>query len=126
MYIKMPPVLKDEYKKEIFRYQENLKNKDLMNAWKHLERSHVLGQAYPVEHTYAHWLMLKFGFKIKDTREILGQLPRLLFGGIKSFVGVIPVGNTGGSNVPALKPMPIPSDLMAILDNSKTPTHGRS
>ena len=41
-----------------------------------------------------------FGIRIKDIREIIGQIPRLLVGGVKSFVGEIPVGNTGGANVP--------------------------
>jgi hypothetical protein len=63
--------------------------------------------------------MLGFGIKIKSGREIIGQVPRLLFGGIKSFVGKIPVGNTGGANVPALKPMQIPEDLMLIITKNK-------
>jgi hypothetical protein len=46
----------------------------------------------------------------------IGQFPRLLVGGIKSFLGEIPVGNTGGANVPPLKPMEIPNDLKAIID----------
>ena len=75
----------------------------------------MLGQAYPLEHTYAHLLMLKFGFIIRDFKEVLGQIPRLLVGGVKSFVGKIPVGNTGGANVPPLRPMPIPPDLQEIL-----------
>jgi len=62
--------------------------------------------------------MLKFGFKIKSGREILGQLPRLIFGGMKSFVGTIPVGNTGGANVPPLKSLPIPEDLNKMLSES--------
>ena len=66
--------------------------------------------------TQVHWLMLKFGIKIKSNREILGQLPRLLVGGIKSFVGIIPVGNTGGANVPPLKRMEIPEDLKKLLN----------
>ncbi len=40
---------------------------------------------------------------------------RLLVGGVKSFVGEIPLGNSGGANVPPLKPMEIPSDLREIL-----------
>src|SRR3989344_3270653 len=44
------------------------------------------------------------------------NIPRLLVGGVKSFVGEIPVGNTGGANVPPLKPMEIPNDLKAIID----------
>lgn len=59
--------------------------------------------------------MLRFGVKIKSSKEILGQIPRLLVGGVKSFVGKIPVGNTGGANVPPLKKMDIPDDLQKIL-----------
>ena len=83
-----------------------------------------LGQAYPVSHTYAHWLMLKFGFKIKDRKEILGQLPRFLIGGVKSFIGKIPVGNTGGANVPPLKPMPVPEDIQEIFRMTLTGQKG--
>jgi hypothetical protein len=39
-----------------------------------------------------------------------------LVGGVKSFVGHIPVGNTGGANVPPLKAMDIPDDIQKILN----------
>ena len=58
--------------------------------------------------------MLQFGFKIKSSKEIAGQIPRLILGGVKSFVGSIPVGNPGGANVPPLKPFPIAEELMDI------------
>ncbi len=91
----------------------------MAKSWYHLERAHTLAQSYPKEHSYVHWLMLKFGFFIKDMREIIGQIPRLLIGGVKSFVGKIPVGNTGGANVPPLLPMEIPADLLLILNSYK-------
>ena len=59
--------------------------------------------------------MLLFGFKTKNTKEIIGQIPRLLVGGVKSFVGNIPIGNTGGANVPPLQQMEIPEDLLTII-----------
>lgn len=89
---------------------------DFRSSWHHLERAHILGQPYPCQHTLVHWKMLLFGIKIRDTKEILGQIPRLLVGGVKSFVGEIPVGNTGGANVPPLKRMDIPSELKRIID----------
>jgi len=58
--------------------------------------------------------MLLFGIHIKNYKEIIGQIPRLLIGGVKSFVGHIPVGNTGGANVPPLKQMAIPDEIMDI------------
>ncbi|TBW30269.1 DUF3703 domain-containing protein [Gramella sp. KN1008] len=126
MPYRMPRTLKVHYREELANYYRNLENNDHRSAWRALERSHVLGQAFTVEHTYSHWLMLNFGFRIKSLREVLGQIPRLLVGGVKSFVGTIPVGNTGGANVPPLRSMPIEADLKAILDNHKNKTYGRS
>ena len=56
---------------------------------------------------------------MKNWKEVIGQIPRLLIGGVKSFVGKIPLGNTGGANVPPLKPMEIPEDLASIISNAK-------
>ena len=117
--LKMPTDLKTYYLKEINSHKVYFRKGELQNSWIALERSHVLGQAYPLEHSYSHWLMLKFGIKTKNLKEIIGQLPRLLVGGVKSFVGVIPVGNTGGANVSPLKAMPIESDLKDILNKTK-------
>ena len=114
----MPDGLKPYFKNELKDYYSSLKQGNLQLAWRHLERAHVLGQAYPLEHSYAHWKMLKFGFRIKNTREIFGQLPRLLVGGVKSFVGKIPVGNTGGADIPPLKSLPVEEDLQQIFIKS--------
>ncbi len=111
----MPDGLKVHYRKELDLYKAELDKGDLQVGWRHLERAHILGQPWPHEHSYIHWIMLQFGFRIKDAREILGQIPRLIVGGVKSFVGKIPIGNTGGANVPPLQPMEIPEDLRAIL-----------
>lgn len=117
----MPKGLKSFYRQELDLYSETLAKGHLQEAWRHLERAHILGQAFPYQHTQAHWLMLRFGFMIKDWKEIQGQILRLFVGGVKSFVGKVPVGNTGGSNVPPLLPMEIPEDLQHILNtyNSK-------
>lgn len=111
----IPKRLKYYYLRELAQYRSAFRQGNLVHAWYHLERAHIIGQAYPLEHSYAHWLMLKFGIAIKDIKEIAGQLPRLLVGGVKSFVGKIPLGNTGGANVPPLKPMAIPDDIRALL-----------
>lgn len=111
----MPYGLKIHYRKELERYKVELGKENFQVAWRYLERAHILSHPWPREHSHVHWLMLKFGFRIKDTKEIIGQIPRLLIGGIKSFVGNIPIGNTGGANVPPLRPMEILEDLRAIL-----------
>lgn len=113
-YTTIPPKLKVFFDDELENYQFHYKKDNFLEAWNHLERAHILGQKYPFEHSFVHWKMLQFGFKIKNTKEILGQIPRLFFGGIKSFVGKIPVGNPGGANIPPLKPFPIDEDLKII------------
>lgn len=115
LYWTMPSGLKGYYQHELVEYEMELANGRMDRAWHHLERAHVLGQAWPLEHNRVHWLMLQFGFRIKSSKEILGQIPRLLLGGVKSFVGHIPVGNTGGANVPGLSPMAIAGDLEVLL-----------
>jgi hypothetical protein len=114
----MPKKLQPYFKRELNEYDQQFKAGNLQGAWHHLERAHIIGQAYPWHHSYVHWKMLLFGVHIKSAKEILGQIPRLLVGGVKSFVGKIPVGNTGGANVPPLQPMKIESDLMTIFKSA--------
>ncbi len=113
----IPGKLKLFFEKELRDSRICFDRKDFPGAWHHLERAHIIGQRYPWHHTLVHWKMLVFGFRIKDSREILGQIPRLLVGGVKSFVGKIPVGNTGGANVPPMQAMEIQEDLMKILSD---------
>lgn len=115
LYWKMPDALVAPFKAELQLFRDELATGNLSTAWRHLERAHIIGQPWPIEHTYVHWQMLKFGVRIKSGREILGQIPRLLVGGVKSFVGKIPVGNTGGANVPLLQPMEIPQDIEELM-----------
>ncbi len=117
--ITTPNGLKPHYQKELDAYHDKLGKSFLQEAWQHLERTHILGQPYPYQHSEVHWLMLQFGFKIKDWKEIRGQILRLFVGGVKSFVGKVPIGNTGGANVPPLLPMEIPTDLKAIIHQYK-------
>lgn len=120
LHWEIPSELKKFYTLELEQYELSFTKQYYQQAWRHLERAHILGQAYPIEHTSVHWKMFKFGLAIKNWHEVLGQIPRLLVGGVKSFVGKIPVGNTGGANVPALQPMEIPEDLQKILDKYRT------
>ena len=100
---------------ELENYQIQYAKGNLIKAWWHLERAHIIAQKYPYEHTSIHFKMLLFGFKTKNAKEVLGQIPRLIFGGVKSFVGKIPTGNPGGANVPPLKEFTIADDLQNIL-----------
>lgn len=115
LYFNIPKSLYPFYSLELEKATELLKENKLQECWRHYERAHILGQRYPLQHSYVHLQMLKFGIKIKNTKEVFGQITRLVFGGVKSFVGTVPIGNTGGANVPPLLPMEIPTDLQQIL-----------
>ena len=88
---------------------------DLALAFHHLERAHILGQRRTWLHMKSHLGMLQVGWLRSDAREILGQLTRIVAAALFSRLWV-PVGNTGGANVSAVQPMPVPPDLQALLD----------
>ena len=118
-YTSMPKSLKPYFKAELDKYRTESSIGNIQIAWNHLERAHIIGQKYPYAHTFVHWKMLQFGIKIKSGKEIIGQIPRLIFGGVKSFVGKIPFGNPGGANVPPLKPFPIEQELQNIFAKAR-------
>ena len=89
---------------------------DAEDEWRHLERAHVLSQPMAGPHVRTHIAMLGYGLRHRDGREIVGQLVRLVVAAPGTWTGRYPVGNTGGANVSALKPMPIPDDLQAVLN----------
>lgn len=120
----IPKRLKPYFDQELKEYKRHLHAGSLQAAWNHLERAHIIGQAYPYHHCYVHWKMLLFGIRIKDINEVIGQIPRLLIGGVKSFVGKIPVGNTGGANIPPLKPLPISEELLTIFKEEGIENYG--
>ncbi|MEQ8928100.1 MAG: DUF3703 domain-containing protein [Fulvivirga sp.] len=118
-YTTLPKSLKPYFDKELEGYKAQLEGGHLLKAWHHLERAHIIGQRYPFAHSYVHWKMLLFGIRIKSAKEVIGQIPRLLIGGVKSFVGKVPVGNPGGANVPPLKPFPIDPEIQIMFDKAK-------
>jgi Protein of unknown function (DUF3703) len=92
---------------------------DVAGAFRHLERAHVLGQTVTTTHLRVHWLMLRWGLKQRDWREIAGQVLRLVGAAALTPIGWLPHGNTGGANVGALRPMPIPADLQRQIDATR-------
>ncbi|MBH5321520.1 DUF3703 domain-containing protein [Aurantiacibacter sediminis] len=85
------------------------------SSFRHLERAHVLSQYSTKDHTAVHFAMLRWAWQQRDWREGTGQIVRLIGAMTKTAFGLIPAGNTGGSNVSPIKPMPIPDDLAAII-----------
>ena len=93
---------------------------DARASFRHLERAHVLGQASTVHHVRVHWLMLRWAVRHRRAREGLGQLLRIVGAATKTAVGLVPPGNTGGANVSAIRPMPVPPDLAAAIREART------
>jgi hypothetical protein len=114
LHTSIPDRLKPYFETELSQFRQAYTQQQFHIAWEHLERAHIIGQRYPYAHSYVHWKMLQFGFRIKCTKEIFGQIPRLILGGIKSFVGKVPIGNPGGANVPPLKTFPVDPQIRAI------------
>jgi hypothetical protein len=93
---------------------------DFSEEWNRLERAHIVSQPMIVPHVRTHIAMISYGLRRRDGREIAGQLLRLVLAGPGSLTGRYPVGNTGGANVSAFLPMPVPDDLIILLKNDKS------
>jgi hypothetical protein len=59
--------------------------------------------------------MLRAAWSRRERHEVLGQMFRLMVAAPGSWTGRYPHGNTGGADVSAFVPMPIPDDLQDIL-----------
>jgi Protein of unknown function (DUF3703) len=84
-----------------------------------LERAHVLAQSDTLQHVRVHAAMLLWGIRQRCAHEVFGQLVRIVGAATKTVVGLVPQGNTGGTNVSALSRMPVPPDLRHILDTAR-------
>ena len=114
----MKPELRKLFDLEMAAAHRQFNAGALDSAFAHLERAHVLGQRYVIPHIQAHWLMLRIGVKRKSMSEVWGQCIRILLGALGSAIHVVPVGNTGGTNVSMLKRLPIAADMQKILSES--------
>jgi Protein of unknown function (DUF3703) len=86
-----------------------------VQQFQHLERAHILGQASTYHHVRVHLLMLFWGFHQANLKEVLGQCFRIVGAATKTAFGLIPSGNTGGTNISPFKSIYIPKDLQNIL-----------
>lgn len=112
----MTPIVRTAFANELQLARDAARRGDQARAWQHLERAHILSQAYAWPHTLVHLRMLLAGWARRDLREVMGQLVRIVVAGPGSWLGRAPLGNTGGANVGILTPMPIPEDLQRILN----------
>ena len=112
----MNPLQRAAFDNEIALAKELIARGELEAGFPHLERAHVIGQAFVLPHATTHWMMLRVELRRRRVKAALGQIVRVVLGIIGSAVGVVPVGNTGGSDVSMFKRMPIAPDLQNVID----------
>lgn len=95
-------------------------DRDPVRGFHNLERAHVLGQGSTREHVRVHRRMLAWAWRHRDAREVFGQALRLVGAACLTFIGMVPHGNTGGSNVSAIRRMPIDPELAAIIERARS------
>ena len=93
---------------------------DPSRAFHHLERAHVLGQASTRQHVRAHVAMLWWAIRQRAPRESFGQIMRIVGAATKTAIGLVPEGNTGGTNIRPFRRLPIPDDLRKHIASAKT------
>lgn len=89
------------------------------SAFSHLENAHVLGQDSTRLHVVAHVHMLKWAIKQRNANEVCGQMFRIIGAATKTVFGLVPAGNTGGSNVSPFKVMRLSPEHRQIILRAK-------
>ena len=113
--IKIEPYFDAELRQAALRDAEH----DAAGSFKHLERAHVLGQSSTRLHVMAHWHMLTWAVRNVSPGESIAQVVRIIGAATKTAIGLVPEGNTGGSNVSPFKRMAVPGDLAAIIERAR-------
>lgn len=85
----------------------------------YLERAHVIGQESTHWHVKVHVLMLLWAIRNRCVTEALGQIFRIVGAATKTVFGLVPQGNTGGTNVSPFKKMPIAPELSVLIQKAK-------
>ena len=112
----MNPVRSVAFDNEIAQAKKLIARGELEASFPHLQRAHIIGQAFVVPHATSHWLMLKVEFRRRRVMAAFGQIVRIVLGILGSAVGVVPAGNTGGTDISMFKRMPIEPELQNIMD----------
>jgi hypothetical protein len=110
------PVQKSAFENEMAAARACLAQQDLSTAQHHLERAHVIGQAHVLPHVRSHGLMLRLEWRRRRWAAVMGQALRIVLGAAGSAVGVVPTGNTGGSDINMFRRLPVAPELQRAID----------
>ena len=106
----MASTLKTAFNKQLNKGKTNLALKKYDQAFYYFENAHILGQKHVYRHVVSHYWILVYGFKTNNTKEVMGQVLRIVVATIFTLIWV-PKGNTGGARVSAVKELPIRKEL---------------
>ena len=106
----MKKLLKIEFYNQLKLGKKALKKRDYQASFYHLENAHILGQKHLFRHTLSHYWMFIYAIKTKNLKEVIGQIFRIIASILFTLIWV-PLGNTGGSNISPIKPIPIRKEL---------------
>ena len=112
----MNPIQRAAFSSEIAQAKRLIASGEVDEAFAHLERAHVIGQAFVIPHVTSQWLRFRIEVKRRRLPAVLGQLIRIALGALGSAVGVVPTGNTGGTDISMFKRMPIAPELQQIIN----------
>lgn len=101
---------KQEFYNQIILSKKALKNNSFKVSFYHLENAHILGQKHLYRHILSHFWMLIHGIKTKNIKGVFGQITRIIASIFLTNIWV-PKGNTGGTNISPIKPIPIRKEL---------------
>lgn len=104
------------YERLMNQYRAAADRKDL--NWCFLQAAHIVAQPQMALHCSVHTHMLRQAWRDHDSREVLGQLLRLALVPIGHMIGRLPKGNTGRSDVSALKPMDLKPELALLIEQA--------
>ena len=108
--------IRPHVERELIAARDARKSGAPADEFHHLENAHVLGQESTYWHTKVHVLMLQWAIRNRSLSEMIGQVIRIIGAATKTAIGLVPEGNTGGSNVSPLRRMPVAFELRQIIE----------
>lgn len=107
--------LKAAFEAEMAAAERLIQAGRLNRAMRHLERAHVIGQSYVRPHVRSHWSMFRIAVKRNSLADGLGQAVRIILGAFGSAIGVVPIGNTGGTDISMFARVPVDPEIAALI-----------
>ena len=111
----MHPELRQAYEAEMTAAAGLYASGEFAQSFRHLEIAHVLGQHQVVAHARTHYWMLKIGIQRRSLREVWGQAIRIVLGIVGSAIGIVPLGNTGGTDISMFKRLPLDPHIEKLM-----------